>query len=61
MDGAMTEMLQMWMQFESSSTGGVLLYAVGPEGSKGAAEGVFSSWGRPTERDSRSSSQNGTK
>jgi hypothetical protein len=40
----------MWMQFESSSTGGVLLYAVGPEGSKGAAEGVFPSWGRPTDK-----------
>jgi hypothetical protein len=46
----MEEMLQIRMQFESSSTGGVLLYAVGPEGSKGAGDGHFvHGGGRPKE------------
>jgi hypothetical protein len=49
-DAAMEEMLQMWMGCEPSSGGGVLSYVVAPEGSQTAAEGVFASWGRPTDK-----------
>jgi hypothetical protein len=59
-DGAMGEMLQIRMQFEPSSTGGVLLYAGGPEGSKGAGDGHFlHGGGRPTRR--RKNMQNSTR
>jgi hypothetical protein len=53
-DDAMEEIAQMSMQCESLSTGGVLSYVGGPEGSQGAVDDTFlHGVGRPPSEKSR--------